>query len=290
SSAPASSSALPDSIDATIALLARGDYVAERGLATAVFLALRMGRPLFLEGEAGVGKTEIAKVLAQTLDRRLVRLQCYEGLDIASAVYEWNYTRQMIEIRLAEAEGTKSREALSQDIFSERFLIRRPLLQALEGDLGAPPVLLIDELDRTDEPFEAYLLEVLSDFQVTIPEIGTIKAKEPPIVVITSNRTREIHDALKRRCFYFWVDYPAAERELEILRVKAPGAAEQLSREVVAFVQKLRATNDLFKLPGVAETIDWAHALTQLDVLALTPEAINDTLGVLLKYQDDIAK
>ncbi|HYL20076.1 MAG TPA: MoxR family ATPase, partial [Burkholderiales bacterium] len=243
SPAPVPSSALPDSIDATVALLARGDYVADRGLATAVFLALRMGRPLFLEGEAGVGKTEIAKVLAQTLDRRLVRLQCYEGLDIASAVYEWNYTRQMIEIRLAEAEGTKSREALSQDIFSERFLIRRPLLQALEGDLGAPPVLLIDELDRTDEPFEAYLLEVLSDFQVTIPEIGTIKAQQPPVVVITSNRTREIHDAVKRRCLYHWVDYPDAQRELEILRRKVPGAAERLSREVVAFVQRLRTMN-----------------------------------------------
>ena len=289
SSAPASSTALPDSIDATIALLARGDYVAERGLATAVFLALRMGRPLFLEGEAGVGKTEIAKVLAQTLDRRLVRLQCYEGLDIASAVYEWNYTRQMIEIRLAEAEGTKSREALSQDIFSERFLIRRPLLQALEGDLGAPPVLLIDELDRTDEPFEAYLLEVLSDFQVTIPEIGTIKAQQPPIVIITSNRTREIHDAVKRRCLYHWVDYPDAQRELEILRRKVPGAAERLSREVVAFVQRLRTMN-LFKLPGVAETIDWSKALVALDQITLDPTLVDDTLGALLKYQDDIVQ
>jgi len=217
-------SALPKSINDTLELLARADYVAERSLATAVFLALKMGRPLFLEGEAGVGKTEIAKVLASSLDRRLVRLQCYEGLDVASAVYEWNYSRQMIEIRLAEAEGTRAREALSQDIFSEKFLIRRPLLQALEGDLGAAPVLLIDELDRTDEPFEAYLLEVLSDFQVTIPEIGTIKAKEPPVVVITSNRTREIHDAIKRRCFYHWVDYPDAARELEILKRKAPEA------------------------------------------------------------------
>jgi MoxR-like ATPase len=281
--------ALPASIDATIALLARGEYVAERGLATAVFLALRMGRPLFLEGEAGVGKTEIAKVLAQTLDRRLVRLQCYEGLDIASAVYEWNYTRQMIEIRLAEADGTKSREALSQDIFSERFLIRRPLLQALEGDLGAPPVLLIDELDRTDEPFEAYLLEVLSDFQVTIPEIGTIKAQQPPVVVITSNRTREIHDAVKRRCLYHWVDYPDAQRELDILRRKVPGAAERLSREVVAFVQRLRTMN-LFKQPGVAETIDWSKALVALDQITLDPTLIDDTLGALLKYQDDIAQ
>ena len=280
---------LPGSIDETIGLLARADYVAERGLATAVFLALRMRRPLFLEGEAGVGKTEIAKVLAQTLGRRLVRLQCYEGLDIASAVYEWNYTRQMIEIRLAEAEGIKSREGLSQDIFSERFLIRRPLLQALEGDVGAAPVLLIDELDRTDEPFEAYLLEVLSDFQVTIPEIGTIKAEQPPIVVITSNRTREIHDAVKRRCLYHWVDYPSAERELDILRRKAPGAPERLSREVVAFVQRLRAM-DLFKLPGVAETIDWSKALVSLDQVALDPRLVDDTLGALLKYQDDIAR
>jgi MoxR-like ATPase len=279
----------PASIDETIDLLARADYVAERGLATAVFLALRMGRPLFLEGEAGVGKTEIAKVLAQTLGRRLVRLQCYEGLDIASAVYEWNYTRQMIEIRLAEAEGVKSREGLSQDIFSERFLIRRPLLQALEGDLGAAPVLLIDELDRTDEPFEAYLLEVLSDFQVTIPEIGTIKAQQPPIVVITSNRTREIHDAVKRRCLYHWVDYPDAGRELDILRRKAPGASDRLSREVVAFVQRLRSM-DLFKLPGVAETIDWSKALVALDRVALDPNLIDDTLGALLKYQDDIAR
>jgi MoxR-like ATPase len=279
----------PASIDETIELLARADYVAERGLATAVFLALRMGRPLFLEGEAGVGKTEIAKVLAQTLGRRLVRLQCYEGLDIASAVYEWNYTRQMIEIRLAEAEGVSSREGLSQDIFSERFLIRRPLLQALEGDLGAAPVLLIDELDRTDEPFEAYLLEVLSDFQVTIPEIGTIKAQQPPIVVITSNRTREIHDAVKRRCLYHWVDYPNAVRELDILRRKAPGASDRLSREVVAFVQRLR-TMDLFKLPGVAETIDWSNALMALDRVALDPDLVEDTLGALLKYQDDIAR
>ena len=280
---------LPASIDDTMALLAHGDYVAERSLATAVFLTLRMGRPLFLEGEAGVGKTEIAKVLAQTLGRRLVRLQCYEGLDIASAVYEWNYARQMIEIRLAEAEGVKSREGLAQDIFSERFLIRRPLLQALDADLGAAPVLLIDELDRTDEPFEAYLLEVLSDFQITIPEIGTIKAKEPPIVVLTSNRTREIHDAVKRRCLYHWVDYPTAVRELEILARKVPDAPEQLSQEVVAFVQKLRSM-DLFKLPGVAETIDWSKALIELDRLSLDPDTINDTLGALLKYQDDIAR
>ena len=281
--------ALPASVGDTLALLERGNYVADRSLATAVYLSLSLKRPLFLEGEAGVGKTEIAKVLAETLGRRLIRLQCYEGLDVASAVYEWNYPRQMIEIRLAES-GAESRDSVEEEIFSERFLIKRPLFQALEPELGGAPVLLIDELDRTDEPFEAYLLEILSDFQITIPELGTVKAQQPPIVVITSNRTREIHDALKRRCFYYWIDYPNAERELQILQVKAPGAAEGLSREVVAFVQKLRATSELFKLPGVAETIDWAHALTQLDVLALTPEAINDTLGVLLKYQDDIAK
>jgi MoxR-like ATPase len=280
---------LPKSIDETLALLARADYVAERSLATAVYLALRMGRPLFLEGEAGVGKTEIAKVLAGSLDRPLVRLQCYEGLDVASAVYEWNYSRQMIEIRLAEAEGVKSREGIAQDIFTERFLIRRPLLKALEGEPGFAPVLLIDELDRTDEPFEAYLLEVLSDFQVTIPEIGTIRAKEPPVVVITSNRTREIHDAIKRRCFYHWVDYPDAARELAILKRKAPEASEKLSREVVAFVQRLRKM-DLFKLPGVAETIDWSKALVALDKMALDPETVNDTLGILLKYQDDITR
>ena len=280
---------LPATIDATLALLSGADYVAERSLATAVFLSLRMGRPLFLEGEAGVGKTEIAKVLASALGRRLVRLQCYEGLDVASAVYEWNYSRQMIEIRLAEAEGVKSREGISQDIFSQKFLIRRPLLQALEGGPGGAPVLLIDELDRTDEPFEAFLLEVLSDFQVTIPELGTVRAEEPPVVVITSNRTREIHDAIKRRCLYHWVDYPGAARELEILRRKAPDAPERLSREVVAFVQRLRKM-DLFKLPGVAETIDWSRALSTLDRMALDPETVNDTLGVLLKYQDDVGR
>ena len=280
--------AAPKSIDETLALLAGGDYVAERSLATALFLALRMGRPLFLEGAAGVGKTEIAKVVASALGRKLVRLQCYEGLDTASAVYEWNYQRQMIEIRLAEAAG-KPKEAIGDGIFSERFLIKRPLLQALESDVDGAPVLLIDELDRSDEPFEAYLLEVLSDFQVTIPELGTIKAAEPPIVVITSNRTREIHDAVKRRCLYHWVDYPDAARELAIVRRKAPDTAEKLSREVVAFVHKLRGM-DLFKLPGVAETIDWTRALAALDKLALDPDTINDTLGVLLKYQDDIAK
>ncbi len=280
---------MPQTIDELQQRLAAADYIASRGLATAAFLALRMGRPLLLEGEAGTGKTEIAKVLAATLGRPLIRLQCYEGLDLASAAYEWNYPRQMIEIRLAEAAGQASRERLAADIFAERFLIRRPLLQALEGDPQAPPVLLIDELDRTDEPFEAYLLEVLSDFQISIPELGTIQAAAPPIVVLTSNRTREIHDAVKRRCLYHWVDYPDAMRELEIVRRKAPGAAERLSREVVGFVQKLRG-QDLFKLPGVAETIDWTRSLMELDRICLDPETINDTLGVLLKYQDDIAR
>lgn len=280
---------IPSSIDETVDLLARGAYVADRSLATSVFLALKMGRPLLLEGEAGVGKTEIAKVLSAALGRKLIRLQCYEGLDTASAVYEWNYQAQMIEIRLAEAQGISDRDALGKDIFSERFLIRRPILQALEPDEVGPPVLLIDELDRTDEPFEAYLLEVLSEFQVTVPEIGTIKAAAAPIVIVTSNRTREIHDALKRRCLYHWVDYPNAERELEILRLKAPNASARLSAEVVSFVQSLRGL-DLYKNPGVAETIDWATALTQLDALALDHQVVNDTLGALLKYQDDIAR
>jgi len=280
---------LPGDIDQALALLKAGDYVADRSLATAVFLSLKLGRPLFLEGEAGVGKTEIAKVLASTLGRNLVRLQCYEGLDIAAAVYEWNYARQMIEIRLAEAAHEESKEKIAADIFSERFLIKRPLLQALEPDPRGAPVLLIDELDRTDEPFEAFLLELLSDFQVTIPEIGVVAAAARPIVVITSNRTREIHDALKRRCFYYWVDYPDAERELAILQAKVPGASLDLSREVVAFVQKLRQ-RDLFKLPGVAETIDWTDALVQLDQVALTASAIDSSLGALLKYQDDIAR
>ena len=280
---------LPSSIDETVDLLARGSYVADRSLSTVVFLALKMGRPLLLEGEAGVGKTEIAKVLAQALGRRLIRLQCYEGLDTAAAVYEWNYQAQMIEIRLAEAEGVETRDELGKDIFSERFLIRRPLLQALEPAVEGPPVLLIDELDRTDEPFEAYLLEVLSDFQVTVPEIGTIHADNPPIVIVTSNRTREIHDALKRRCLYHWVDYPNAERELEILRLKAPHAPEELSQQVVAFVQQLRQM-DLYKSPGVAETLDWANALTHLNALSLDANNVNDTLGTLLKYQDDIAR
>jgi len=279
---------LPASVDATLALLAKGDYVADRSLATAVYLSLSLKRPLFLEGEAGVGKTEIAKVLSQTLGRELIRLQCYEGLDVASAVYEWNYARQMIEIRMAEATGAKDRAQVGADIFERRFLIERPLLRAIAHEPPSP-VLLIDELDRADEPFEAYLLEVLSDWRITIPELGPVIAKEPPLVVVTSNRTREIHDALKRRCFYYWVDYPKAERELEILRVKAPNAPAALSRQIVAFIQKLRGT-DLFKLPGVAETIDWANALVQLDQLQLEPDAVNNTLGVLLKYQDDIAK
>jgi MoxR-like ATPase len=282
-------SSAPKSINEMFELLRRGNYVADRSLATALYLSLSLSRPLFVEGEAGVGKTEIAKVLAQTLNRKLLRLQCYEGLDVASAVYEWNYTRQMVEIRLSEAAGDRDRGTLEEDIFSEKFLIKRPLLQALEPSRDGPPVLLIDELDRTDEPFEAYLLEVLSDFQITIPEVGTVSASEPPIVIVTSNRTREIHDALKRRCYYHWIDYPDANRELEILAVKAPEVSQTLSRQVVGFVQILRDT-DLFKLPGIAETIDWAHALVQLDCLALDPETINNTLGALLKYQDDIVK
>jgi len=281
--------AIPTDIDATLALLGQGDYIADRSLATTLFLSLKMGRPLFLEGEAGVGKTEIAKVLSETLARPLVRLQCYEGLDVSSAVYEWNYARQMIEIRMAEATGSVDRERLGRDIFRDEFLIKRPLLQALETNQGVAPVLLIDELDRTDEAFEAYLLEVLSDFQITIPEIGTIAAQQPPIVIITSNRTREIHDALKRRCLYYWVDYPNAERELTILRSKVPGCEEILSRQVVEFIQRLRE-HDLFKLPGIAETIDWATALTELNKVVLEPETVDSTLGTLLKYQDDILK
>jgi MoxR-like ATPase len=281
--------AIPQSIDETVSLLGEADYLADRSLATVLFLALRMGRPIFFEGEAGVGKTEIAKVLATTLGRRLIRLQCYEGLDVAAAVYEWNYAEQMIAIRLAEAEGNIDRDRLSHDVFSDRFLIKRPLLQALEPDTAGAPVLLIDELDRTDEAFEAFLLEVLADFQVTIPEMGTVKAEHPPIVVITSNRTREIHDALKRRCLYHWIDYPSAERELTIVRTKVPGIGKRLSQEIVNFVQALRK-QDLFKAPGVAETLDWASALTELDAVALDPATVSDTLGVLLKYQDDIAR
>jgi len=280
---------LPSSIEATTALLAKADYIADRSLATVLYLALTMGRPLFVEGEAGVGKTEIAKVLSATLGRRLIRLQCYEGLDISSAVYEWNYGAQMIAIRLAEAAGEGDRTRTEHDVFSERFLIKRPLLQALEPDPAGPPVLLIDEIDRTDEAFEAFLLEVLADFQVTIPELGTVKAAQPPIVLVTSNRTREVHDALKRRCLYHWVGYPNAERELKILRAKVPDIAKKLSEQVVAFVQALRK-EDLFKSPGVAETLDWAGALTELDAVALDPAMVSDTLGVLLKYQDDIAR
>ncbi|MCF8478705.1 MAG: MoxR family ATPase [Pseudolabrys sp.] len=284
---------LPDSIESTLGLLAKADYVADRSLATVLYLALRMGRPLFLEGEAGVGKTEIAKVLSSALGRRLIRLQCYEGLDVSAAVYEWNYGAQMIAIRLAEAQGAAGgdddRSRIEHDIFSERFLIKRPLLQALEPDPAGPPVLLIDEIDRTDEAFEAFLLEVLADFQVTIPELGTVKAAHPPIVLVTSNRTREVHDALKRRCLYHWVGYPDAVRELKILRTKVPGIAKKLSAQVVAFVQALRK-EDLFKSPGVAETLDWAGALTELDVVALDPATVSDTLGALLKYQDDIAR
>lgn len=280
---------IPQSIDETVEMLASGNYLAGRSLATVLFLSLRMKRPLFLEGEAGVGKTEIAKVLSAALDRPLIRLQCYEGLDISSAVYEWNYPAQMLEIRLAEAAGTTDRSRIEADIFSERYLIRRPVLQALSVPDGRAPIFLIDELDRTDEAFEAFLLEVLSDFQVTVPELGTIRAVEPPIVIITTNRTREVHDALKRRCLYHWVDYPEAAQELEIIRRKVPGCNETLSRQVVAYVQKLRAL-DLFKNPGVAETIDWATALTELDRVALDPETVSDTLGTLLKYQDDIAR
>jgi MoxR-like ATPase len=280
---------LPNSIDSTLDLLAKAGYIADRSLATVLYLALKMGRPLFVEGEAGTGKTEIAKVLSQTLGRKLIRLQCYEGLDVSAAVYEWNYGAQMIAIRLAEAEGEGDRERIEHDVFSERFLIKRPLLQALEPDADGPPVLLIDEIDRTDEAFEAFLLEVLADFQVTVPELGTIKAPHPPIVVITSNRTREVHDALKRRCLYHWVGYPNAERELKILRAKVPDIGKKLSEQVVAFVQNLRK-EDLFKVPGVAETLDWAGALTELDVVALDPATVSDTLGALLKYQDDIAR
>lgn len=280
---------LPQSIDETASLLESQDYLASRSLATVLFLALKMKRPLFLEGDAGVGKTEVAKVLSKALDRPLIRLQCYEGLDISSAVYEWNYPAQMLEIRLSEASGATDRGEMESGIFSEKHLIRRPVLQAISAPAGRAPVFLIDELDRTDEAFEAFLLEVLSDFQVTIPEYGTIRAEEPPIVIITTNRTREVHDALKRRCLYHWVDYPAADIELDIVRRKVPGCRERLSREIVAYVQGLRKL-DLFKNPGVAETIDWATALTELDRVALDPETLSDTIGTLLKYQDDIAR
>ncbi|SLN68656.1 AAA family ATPase [Ruegeria meonggei] len=279
----------PDSIDAVQSMLGTQGYVCGRALATVVFLSLKLGRPLFLEGEAGVGKTEIAKALAAGLNRRLIRLQCYEGLDASSAVYEWNFPAQMVAIRTAEASGGADRGALQAELFSDDYLVERPLLQAMRPDENGAPVLLIDELDRTDEPFEAFLLEALSDFQVTIPELGTVKAPEAPIVIVTSNRTREVHDALKRRCLYHWVDYPDFDREIEILQARAPEAAEALSREVVAFVQHLR-TEDLFKKPGVAETIDWAKCLLALDVINLSPEVIGDTLGAILKYQDDIQK
>jgi MoxR-like ATPase len=280
---------IPAAISDVTRLLAGQGYVADRALSTVVFLALRLGRPLFLEGEAGVGKTEIAKAIAGALGRRLIRLQCYEGLDAASAVCDWNFAAQMLAIRTAEAGGGADRDALRAELFTEDYLIERPLLAAMRPQPGGAPVLLIDEIDRTDEPFEAFLLEALSDFQVTIPELGTIRAPEPPVVILTSNRTREVHDALKRRCLYHWVDYPTFAREMDILHARAPEATATLSREVVAFVQKLR-TEDLFKKPGVAETIDWAKCLLALDVIALSPEVIADTLGAILKYQDDIQK
>ena len=284
-----STAALPESVEAMQRLLAAGGYVADRALATTVYLALRMGRPLFLEGEPGTGKTEIAKVLAAQLPRRLVRLQCYDGLDLSAAAYEWNHARQLMAIRLAEATGEATdREALERGIYDRRFLQERPLLQALSPE-GGPAVLLIDELDRADEPFEAFLLEILADFQITVPELGTIRAETPPVVVITSNRTREVHDAIRRRCLYHWVDYPDAARERAILRIRAPQVPDTLSAQVVAFVQKLRQ-GDYFKLPGVAETIDWATALAALDAKELEPAAVDETLGVLLKYQDDIAR
>ena len=278
-----------ESIDDVLTRFREHNYVAERGLATSIFLALRMGRPLFLEGEAGVGKTEVAKVLTDILHTNLIRLQCYEGLDVNNAVYEWNYTRQLLEIRLLEAAGVRDQHAALKEVFHEDFLIRRPLLQAIDYEGATPPVLLIDELDRADEEFEAFLLELLSDFQITIPELGTVRAPRPPVVVLTSNRTREIHDALKRRCLYYWIDYPSQAKELQIVKAKVPGAPDLLARQVTAFVHSLRAI-DLYKLPGVAETLDWAAALVALDQPSLTPEVVDDTLGVILKYQDDVQK
>lgn len=284
---PASDKNLPEDVSETQALLTRGSYIAGRDLATVIFLALRMRRPLLLEGEAGVGKTEVAKVLSASLDRELIRLQCYEGLDLASAAYEWNYPRQMVAIRVAEAHGAAA--AAGDGLYSREFLIERPLLRALEPHTNGPPVLLIDEIDRADEPFEAFLLELLSDFQLSIPELGTVAADQPPIVIITSNRTREVHDALRRRCLYHWVEYPDFDTESRIVRLKAPEVSERLRSQLVAFVSRLRR-RELFKRPGIAETIDWAHALVQLDTVLLTPEIANETLGLLLKYQDDIAK
>jgi len=280
---------IPTDIESTITLLAEQNYVCGRDLGTVVFLGLKLGKPLFLEGEAGTGKTEIAKALAEGLGRELIRLQCYEGLDSAAAIYEWNFAAQMVALRTAEASGGAERTALRAELFSDEFLVRRPLLQALEPKPAGPPVLLIDEIDRTDAPFEAFLLEVLSDFQVTIPEIGPIRAAEPPIVVLTSNRTREVHDALKRRCLYHWVDYPSFDRELDILRARLPGLSDRLSQEIVAFVQSLRGA-DLFKAPGVAEAVDWGKCLIALDAIELTPEVVSDTIGALLKYQDDVAR
>ncbi len=280
---------LPQSIDQLAQALEAHAYIPERSLATAIFLALKLQRPLFLEGEAGVGKTEVAKVLARLLDRPLIRLQCYEGLDVSTAVYEWNYTRQMLQIRLMEAAGHVDEETALEELFGPAFLLKRPLLQAIEPTNGLAPVLLVDELDRADEEFEAFLLEVLSDFQITIPEIGTVRAQEPPVVIITSNRTREIHDALKRRCLYHWIDYPSFEKELRIVRTRAPEASQALARQAVAFVQALRA-QELFKLPGVAETLDWIRALVALDQQALDEQVVNDTLGVLLKYREDVQR
>jgi MoxR-like ATPase len=278
-----------DTIDGLQAALARNAYVADRSLTTAIFLALKLNKPLLLEGEAGVGKTEIAKTLARMQDRHLIRLQCYEGLDVNTTIYEWNYARQMLQIRLLEAQGSAGDERAVANIFGPEFLIKRPLLQAIEESAVRPPILLIDELDRADEEFEAFLLELLSDWQISIPEIGTVRAATPPTVIITSNRTREVHDALKRRCLFYWVDYPTLEKELEIVRTRVPGAGERLSRQVVTVVQELRRM-DLYKLPGVAETLDWVTALVQLDASELTPLLVEDTLGAILKYQDDIAQ